>query len=261
MKIKTTDTNRTYELTARTFDESTCTWSPDFFSDREEVFAPSHDVEPGSDVILATQEEVTDLIDFWEDEFRKEGEGVEFDVCIEPMTRAECYALAQNLGWDPTDKEDTLDSLRTNWEIPLLEEEVQMTYDALVEIWNQTHDTEKTVYRVITDTVEVTSNSRTGDGHLIGRPFPRAMSADEIEDVYFAAGPEGHTVADYLTREEAEQAAEKISISTDLYDWTVPFIRADIVRVEEVMIDSDGNEDFTGCWLFRCNDYTPSDAE
>lgn len=119
----------------------------------------------------------------------------------------------------------------------------------------------KTIYRVLKDNVEIKSTSRTGDGHLIGKPFPRALTADEIEDVYFAAGPEGHTVADYLTREEAEQAAEKISISTDLYDWTVPFIRAEIVRVEEVVIDSDGNEDFTGCWLFRVEGYERKDDD
>ena len=56
------------------------------------------------------------------------------------MNRTACYELAQNLGWDPTDKEDTLDSLRTNWEEPLSEEEVQMTYEALVEIWKQSHE-------------------------------------------------------------------------------------------------------------------------
>lgn len=53
------------------------------------------------------------------------------------MNEIECYELARNLGWDPSDKEDTLECLRTNWDDPLSEEEVQMTYEALVEIYEQ----------------------------------------------------------------------------------------------------------------------------
>lgn len=53
------------------------------------------------------------------------------------MTDAECRELAQNLGWDPTDKEDTLDSLRTNWDEPLTESDVQTVYEYLVEIWDE----------------------------------------------------------------------------------------------------------------------------
>ena len=119
----------------------------------------------------------------------------------------------------------------------------------------------KTIYRVMKDTVEVKSNSRLGDGSLVGRPFPRALSADEIEEIYFAGDQAWHRVGDFGTKEEAEQAAEKISISTDLYDWAVPFISADIVRVEEVEIDEAGFESYVGCWMFRCEGYAEKDEE
>ena len=56
------------------------------------------------------------------------------------LTNNECRELAENLGWDPTDKEDTLDSLRTNWEDKLPECDVQTVYEKLVEVWEQNQD-------------------------------------------------------------------------------------------------------------------------
>lgn len=60
------------------------------------------------------------------------------------LTNDECRELADNLDWNPTDKEDTLDSLRTNWDETLVEENVQRIYERLVENWeaNQEADEE-----------------------------------------------------------------------------------------------------------------------
>lgn len=114
----------------------------------------------------------------------------------------------------------------------------------------------KTIYRVIEDTVEITMNSRFGNGHLVGKPFPRKMTEADIENIYFAAGSDGNTVADFGTEQEAIAAAERVKVSTVLMDWTVPFLKCQTVRVEEIEIDDEGDEEYTGnCYLFRCEGY------
>lgn len=52
----------------------------------------------------------------------------------------ELIKLADNLDWDPTDKEDTLDSLRTNWEDKMTEDQIEIVYDELVKNWEANHD-------------------------------------------------------------------------------------------------------------------------
>ena len=51
------------------------------------------------------------------------------------LTNEECRDLADNLDWDPTDKEDTMDSLRTNWEEKMTEDQIEIVYDELVKNW------------------------------------------------------------------------------------------------------------------------------
>lgn len=53
------------------------------------------------------------------------------------MTRFEIHDLATTLlgnGWTVDDREDTLDSLRTNWETPMDEEDVIAVYDEMVAV-------------------------------------------------------------------------------------------------------------------------------
>lgn len=113
----------------------------------------------------------------------------------------------------------------------------------------------KTVYRVIEDTIEIGMNSHFGNGHIVGKPFPRKMTEADIEDIYFAEGSDGNTIADFKTEKEAIAAAEQVKVSTVLMDWTVPFLKCQTVRVEEVEIDEEGSEEYTGTCLFRCEGY------
>lgn len=56
------------------------------------------------------------------------------------LTNGECRDLADNLDWDPTDKADTMDSIRTNWEYKLADENAEVVYDRLVENWKDAHE-------------------------------------------------------------------------------------------------------------------------
>lgn len=59
------------------------------------------------------------------------------------LTNEECRDLADNLDWDPTDKEDTMDSIRTNWEDRLADENAEVVYERLVENWKDAHEEEE----------------------------------------------------------------------------------------------------------------------
>lgn len=120
----------------------------------------------------------------------------------------------------------------------------------------------KTVYAVCEDSIEISSSTLVGSKR-IGKPFPRSFSAEEIETIYTQDdNPDEKIVAKYDTKEEAIAAAQKRMISTRVGGFHVKVIVADIVTVEEITVDDDGEEEFTGMWLFRAEPYAdPDDRE
>lgn len=114
---------------------------------------------------------------------------------------------------------------------------------------------EKTVYRVYTDSIEFSANKHIGS-KLVGKPFPRNFSEDEIREIYFTDGNMNEMkLTDYDTEAEAIEAAKKVSVNTEYHHYNVGYIRADIVTVEEVKIDDDGEEEWTGMSFFRAKPY------
>lgn len=109
----------------------------------------------------------------------------------------------------------------------------------------------KIEYAVCTDCFEISSSTLVGS-HRIGKPFPRSFSVDEIENIYTQSdNPEEKIMLRYATKEEAIAKAEKMPVQTRVGGFGVKVIVCDIVTVEEIEVDDDGEETWTGMWLFR----------
>lgn len=120
----------------------------------------------------------------------------------------------------------------------------------------------KTVYAVCTDTIEIKSSTLVGSKR-VGKPFPRSFSEEEIANIYFASTNMDETVQmKFDTQEEAVAKAEKMPVDTRIYTYNITSIVADIVTVEEIEIDEDGEEEWTGLCMFRAAPYVdPRDQE
>lgn len=120
----------------------------------------------------------------------------------------------------------------------------------------------KTVYAVCTDTIEIKSSTIVGS-QRIGKPFPRSFSEEELENIYFAsANLDEEVQMTFNTKEEAIAKAEEMPVFTRAYSYIITSIVADIVTVEEIEIDEDGEKEWTGLCLFRAAPYVdPRDQE
>lgn len=58
------------EITVRPWNDQSF-WGPDCFQDLEPNFPAEHDVLPGSDVIVCTEDDYRELVDFWTEELRR----------------------------------------------------------------------------------------------------------------------------------------------------------------------------------------------
>ena len=87
---------------------------------------------------VSVHDEVNDKESYFDavEEDNSIGDGV--DAWIVYSTD-ELIKLADDLDWDPTDKEDTMDSLRTNWEEKMTEDQIEVVYDELVKNWEENH--------------------------------------------------------------------------------------------------------------------------
>lgn len=110
-------------------------------------------------------------------------------------------------------------------------------------------------YAVCTDTLEISSSTLVGEKR-IGKPFPRSFTEDEIDRIYFAStNMEETIVARFDTKEDAIAKANKMPVRTCVGGFHVKVIDADIVTVEEITIDDDGEEEWTGCEFFRAEPF------
>ena len=75
MKIKTE--KRNVEITLQEWDGSG--WGPDFFFDAEDRFAAKHKKEEGTNTYLCSDQELTELIEFWNDEVKAANAGKNTD--------------------------------------------------------------------------------------------------------------------------------------------------------------------------------------
>lgn len=113
-------------------------------------------------------------------------------------------------------------------------------------------------YAVCTDTFEISSSTLVGSKR-IGKPFPRSFSVDELSDIYTSLdNPDENVACRFETKEEAIAEANKMPVSTRVGGFGVKVIDVDIVTVEEITIDDDGEEELTGMWLLRAMPYNHS---
>lgn len=66
MTIKTE--TRTVEITLKQWNEENACWSCDLFDDLETSFASAHQCAPGDNAFIASDDELNDLVSWWEDE-------------------------------------------------------------------------------------------------------------------------------------------------------------------------------------------------
>lgn len=93
MEIKTNA--RRVNITLRLWDAEAASYSPDFFCDAETAFAANHQCECGSSAYLATDNELADMIGWWEGEVAaaNRGAGEALTLDDEQLRRGDEYSL------------------------------------------------------------------------------------------------------------------------------------------------------------------------